>query len=106
MPEKVYVLYHEGQEYRVTNLAAHCEQYGLNYRNMRKVISGRYEQHRGWSGKKSMRHDEAGLKRIAEIAAMQTEPYGQWKAQKRNGRWGIAEKEGTGWEVMPTSISG
>ena len=106
MKDKVYFLYYQGQEYHVTNLAEHCKEHNLIERNMRKVISGRNVQHRGWSGRKHARYDEAGLQRIAEIQAMMTEPYGDWEAQKRDGRWGIAEVGGEGWDVMPTSISG
>ena len=49
--KKVYFLKDpDGNEYRVENLLHFCKEHGLSQGNMSSVCSGRYSQHKGWTG--------------------------------------------------------
>lgn len=62
---KVYFLKDpDGTEYRTENLNTFCKEHGLNQGNMSSVCSGRYSQHKGWTGKCVIEKKLLYIKRI------------------------------------------
>lgn len=97
MPEKAYLLYFEGKQIKVTNLAAFCKVEKLNERHMRQMISGARKHYHGWSKSGPIVRPERDRKRIAEIAAMM-QPGDGWEAKlQEDGRWSTFNKETQEW---------